>query len=215
MIQLTRAGLVADGEDVEALRIKFEKEHWVRLPALLDPQLLSLALSYIEQGRWRENVVSGSVSYSEYVLENGAAVNLLFFVSNAPRFLQTIGEITGCDSLTWFEGRVYRMAPNIGHTDNWHNDFADGRLVAMSLNLSPRGYRGGTFQMRERESRRILAEIPNTGLGDAIFFRISRDFQHRVTDVETGESKTAFAGWFSNRQSIRERIGGQASAGIR
>jgi hypothetical protein len=205
MIQLTKAGLVADREDVVRLRGQFKKTHWVRLTSLLDPELLSLALSYIEHGRWQEQVVSGTYSYSEYVLEPGAADNLLRFISNAPRFLETIGEITGCDSLSWFESRVYKMEPN-GHADEWHNDAVDGRLIAMSLNLSPRGYQGGIFQMRERSSRRMLAEIANTGLGDAILFRVSRDFEHRVGAVQTGEPKVAFAGWFSTDQSIRERL---------
>ena len=205
MIQLKKTGLVADRNDVEALRVQFEKVHWVRLTSVLDPELLSLALSYIQQGRWLEQVVSGTYSYSEYVLENGAAGNLLRFVSNAPRFLEIISEITGYKSLSWFESRIYKMAPN-GHADDWHNDAVDGRLIAMSLNLSPRGYQGGIFEMRERKSRRMLAEIANTGLGDAILFRVSRDFEHRVSAVEAGEPKIAFAGWFSTDHSIRERL---------
>jgi 2OG-Fe(II) oxygenase superfamily len=205
MIQLGRAGLVADREDVERLRIQFAKTHLVRIPGMLDSQLLALALPYIEQGQWRNKVQLGN--YSEYVLEAGGAVNLLHFVSNAPSFLKTISEITGSD-LTWFEGRVYRMDPNAGHADQWHSDVADGRLIAMSLNLSPLGYQGGVFQMRERKSSRILAEVANTGLGDAILFRISRDFQHRVTDVQPGEPKTAFAGWFSTKPGMKERMSG-------
>ncbi len=213
MIELRNARLVVEREDVAGLRSQFEKRHWVRLPGLLDAQLLSLALTYIEQGQWRDNLVSGSFSYSESVGEIGAASNLLHFASNTPRFLETIREITGCNSLTWFEGRVYRMEPNSGHTDAWHNDFGDGRLIGMSLNLSPRGYLGGVFQMREYNSHRILVEVANTGLGDAILFRISRDFEHRVTDVQTGEPKTAFAGWFSAKQGMKERLIRQAVAG--
>lgn len=208
MIQLRKAGLVADREDVERLRSQFEKTHFFTLQGLLDPQLLSLVLSYIEQGQWRENVVSGSYSYSETVLdEAGAAINLLQFVINAPRFLEAISEITGCGSMTWFDGRIYRMGDS--HTDEWHNDAVEDRLVAMSLNLSPRGFEGGLFEMRERKSGRMLVEIANTGLGDAILFRISKDLEHRVTDVQPGEPKTAFAGWFSAGQSLRERLSNQ------
>ena len=206
MIQLRKAGLVADAEDVKRLRSIFERTHFVRLQSLLDPQLLSLALSYIEQGNWRENVVIGSVSYSEYILEIGAAVNLLLFVSNSPRFLETIIEITGCKSLTLFEGRVYRMEPNIVHDKKWHSDNVDNQLIGMSVNLSPLGYQGGLFQMREQSSHRMLVEIANTGPGDAILFRLSGDFQHRVTEVQTGGPKTAFAGWFSTKESLKERL---------
>ena len=212
MIQLRKAGLVADREDVERLRCEFEENHFVMLRDLLDPQLLSLVLSHFERGQWRDSVESGF--YSECVLENCAAPALLQFVSNTPKFLETISEITGCDALTWFVGRVYRMRPNIDHTDKWHDDDADGRLIGMSVNLSPRGFEGGLFQMREAKSRRMLVEIANTGLGDAIFFRLSHDFQHRVTEVPGGEPKTAFAGWFtSTNQSMRERLDRQELAG--
>jgi hypothetical protein len=110
MIQLRRAGLVADKEDVERHRIEFAKAHWVRLPSLLDQALLSRAISDIERGNWREGGVPGF--YSESILESGPAVSLLRFVSNTPRFLKIISKITGCDSLTWFDGRVYRMQSN-------------------------------------------------------------------------------------------------------
>lgn len=36
----------------------------------------------------------------------------------------------------------------------------------------------------------------NTGLGDALIFRISGELKHRVAPMEGDEAKTAFAGWF-------------------
>jgi hypothetical protein len=204
MIQLRRAGLVADREDVERLRIQFAEMHWVRLTSLLEQQLLSRVLSDIEQGNWRE---SGAARfYSESNLEPGPALSLLKFVTNSPKFLEVISEITGCDSLNWFDGRVYRMQSNAGHKDEWHNDTGKNRQVAMSLNLSPRGYGGGVLQMREAKSHRMIAEIANTGLGDAVLFRLSKDLEHYVTDVQAGEPKTAFAGWFSAEEGMMELL---------
>lgn len=52
------------------------------------------------------------------------------------------------------------------------------------------------LQIAERDSKRILAEVANTGYGDAVIFEISEDLEHRVTEVEPGPDKTAFAGWF-------------------
>ena len=211
MIQLRKAGLVADREDVERLRIEFEKNHFALLRDLFDSHLLSLILSYLEQSPWMKCVEAGFYSDSE--LELGTGVELVHFMANVPSFLKTISEITGYNLLTWFEGRIYRMEPNIGHKDNWHSDDTDDRLIAMSVNLSPRGYQGGLLQMREAQSHRMLAEITNTGLGDAILFRISKDFQHRVTEVQGGEPKTAFAGWFfATKQSWRERLSSRESA---
>src|SRR6202035_2809333 len=95
----------------------------------------------------------------------------------------------------------YRMRPELGHYDLWHNDVLDNRVIGMSLNLSPRGYSGGLFQLRARGSDRVLIDIANTGFGDGIIFRISSDLEHRVSAVEGAEPKTAFAGWFRNAQS--------------
>ena len=212
MIQLRKAGLVADHEDVERLRCEFEKNHFVMLRDLFDPELLSLVLSNLEQGQWRDSAESGF--YSESVLENCAAPALLQFVSNTPKFLKTISEITGINSLTWFVGRVYRMRPYVDRTDEWHTDAAHGRLIGMSLNLSPRGFEGGLFQMREGQPGRMLVEIANTGLGDAILFRLTPDFRHRVTEVQGDQPKTAFAGWFTSvNQSMKERLDRQELAG--
>jgi hypothetical protein len=58
--------------------------------------------------------------------------------------------------------------------------------------------------LRQVGDERLLAEVPNLGLGDAILFRLSRGLQHRVTDVVGAHPKTAFAGWFRTDTSYRE-----------
>ena len=104
------------------------------------------------------------------------------------------------------------MSPDAGHYDAWHTDNADGRLAVLSINLSPRGYQGGLLQMRERGSEQVITEIANTGIGDALLFRISENLLHRVTGVEGAEPKTAFAGWFSaTAPSFADRLRGLES----
>jgi hypothetical protein len=66
----------------------------------------------------------------------------------------------------------------------------------MTINLSNEIYSGGALQIRERESGRIISEVPNVSAGDAVIFRLSDKLQHRITRVEGSASKTAFAGWF-------------------
>ena len=95
-------------------------------------------------------------------------------------------------------GRVYRMIPGSGHYDSWHSDMIGHRMIGMSINLSPEPYSGGVFQLRERDSEQILYEVANTGLGDAILFRLADHLQHRITDVDGTIPKTAFAGWFQS-----------------
>ena len=69
-------------------------------------------------------------------------------------------------------------------------------MVAMTVNLSTDGYAGGFLEMRERSSKKIFAELANTGPGDAILFELAPELQHRVTPVEGSYPKTALAGWF-------------------
>jgi hypothetical protein len=132
----------------------------------------------------------------EHITEDKLALNALHFLFNLPKFRLVIEEITGCAPLQRFGGRIYRMNPTFGHFDGWHDDAKGPRLVGMSLNLSRREFQGGQFLLREIKSKRMLAEIANTGLGDAIIFRISKDLQHRVNEIVGKEPKTAFAGWF-------------------
>lgn len=77
----------------------------------------------------------------------------------------------------------------------WHDDVSHNRRVGISVNRSPRPYRGGTFQLRDCQSERMLAEVANTGLGDALVFAISSELEHRVSPILGSEAKSAFAGW--------------------
>jgi len=196
MIQLRKSRVVADPQDIERCKIEFDEKHCVLLPKLLEPPLLDFLLERLEQGLWQDRVHEDIGN--EVVLEDASARGLLHFVANAPAFLKIVEEITGCGPLTQFEGRIYRFVPNSGHYDSWHNDNGNGRLVAMSLNLSLRGYEGGVFQLREWSSKRIVAEIANTGWEDAALFRISGELEHQVTEVTGEQPKTAFAGWLKS-----------------
>jgi hypothetical protein len=70
----------------------------------------------------------------------------------------------------------------------------------MSVNLSPEIYGGGTLQLRNAHTRRVLREVANTGPGDAILFQIAPDLQHPVTAVTGAVPKSAFAGWFQSER---------------
>ena len=93
-------------------------------------------------------------------------------------------------------GALYRMHASDEHYDSWHHDCAHSRMIAVSINLSSDVYSGGVLQIRERESGAIVHEVANTGVGDAIVFRVSPDLEHRVTAVKGAVAKTAYAGWF-------------------
>jgi hypothetical protein len=79
----------------------------------------------------------------------------------------------------------------------------DGRVVAVSINLSTGVYGGGVLRIRKVGSQQILSEAHNTGFGDALIFRVDPSLEHRITPVEGDVPKTAMAGWFKTQPEAR------------
>lgn len=197
MIQLQKARAIVDADDVRRLQSAFAENHCVALPQLLDPGLLEFVQRRVERQPWIRRTEEGIAT--EDVLEDELCLSLLHFVTNTPRFLEAVSHIGGSADLSLFRGRVYRFIPHSAHHDSWHDDVGDKmdqRLIGMSVNLGPRAYAGGAFQLRDFASKRMLAEVANTGWGDAILFRISLQLEHQVTPVTGSEPRMAFAGWF-------------------
>jgi hypothetical protein len=203
MIQVTERGLVADRDTIAIRREQFGRSRFAELPQLLEPPLLGRILDVLDHGTWDRYVHDG-IGVDE--ISRSAVLTILRFLSNDPKFLAMMGDITGCGPFTWFGGRVYRMLAQADHQDSWHGDVENGP-VAMSINLSPRGYHGGRFQLRKRRSTQLLVDFANTGAGDAILFATANDLEHQVTPVEPGEPKVAFAGWFAaGPSSLHDRL---------
>jgi hypothetical protein len=125
-----------------------------------------------------------------------SASALLHFLMQDPELLSLIREITDCSQIGRFEGRIYRMYPDTGQHANWHRDLADGRLVAVSVNLSEEPFEGGGLEMRDWTTKAAHAKAPRLQLGDALVFRLADDLEHRVNEVTGRNPKTAFAGFF-------------------
>lgn len=196
MIQLTRQGLKGDC-DLAPLRDQFGANHTCRLSKLVSEHLLAQVSTRLECGTWSDREHPGVGR--ESILEDPRAVQLLNFLANDADFIQFISEISGIPALTRFGGRIYRSRPGTRDEDSWHDDASstEARMVGMSLNLSKASYEGGVFQLRERNRPERCIELPNTGFGDAILFRISDRLEHRVSKVSGVAPKIAFAGWFT------------------
>jgi hypothetical protein len=214
VITATRTGLVVSASDAELqdMRDRFDREHIVRLPGLLDAAHVELIARYIDEVAFQPRVHDGIGT--ELCLPEGRAVRLLFFLVNDPALFALIERITGCVSIGCFTGRLYRMLPARDDFDTWHSDAVQNRLVGMSVNLGT-AYEGGVFQLRDRRSARMLGEAANVGAGDAILFRIDKNLEHWITPVRGTEPKTAFAGWFRSSPpflALLDRDGGTANA---
>ena len=195
MLQLTRTGFVHDGQ-LDAARDRFATNHCVVLEKLLEPALVEMAQRHIQQTPWQRTDFDDVGA--ELTLDNGTGIaRALSLVVNTPEFLNVIRIITGREHINEFMGRVYRLAGGPQHHLSWHDDTqVPMRYVGFSINLSTGVFRGGTFELRDARTLARLAQVDNTGFGDAILFRISKDLQHRVTEVVGEVAKTAYAGWF-------------------
>jgi 2OG-Fe(II) oxygenase superfamily len=193
-MRITNTGVISDPEEVARLREEFRAVNCVRIPQLLDSSLLAFLWRRLEQCQWTPN--SHGELGLEYTTEDLPALHLCHFITNLPEFRAVVEEITECHPLDVFRGRLYRKMSGSGHFNKWHNDYIDNRSLTLSINLSTHEYRGGVLQLRRSGSEEMLAQMANTGFGDALIFRISRELEHRVSDVEGDEPKTAFAGWY-------------------
>ena len=190
----TAAALAA--ADVAALRSRFARHHWVRLPGILDPDLLADVQARLDRAEFVERVHHGVTPPSiDLCMVPNPAAALLEMVFNDPSIFRLIERVTGCPRIGRFGGFVYRLQPGFGHHHHWHDDLVEGRLVAMSVNLGPGVYEGGLLELRDRSTAQVLDRVSNIVPGDALLFRLDAALQHRATPVTSGV-KTAFAGWY-------------------
>jgi hypothetical protein len=199
--QLTRSGFTPAPQHVlDHARSSFVQSRALLLNRFVEPSLLADWQRRIDRAPFVERVAKGDwggkkpsvdMRVDDRTLWGGA-----IFALNDPTLFGVIEQLTGCGPVGSFFGSVYKIVHGAGHFHTWHNDLDGNRLVALSINFSPDGYRGGVLQLAHRDKRHIIAEVANTGWGDAVIFDISDALEHRVTDVERGPDKTAFAGWF-------------------
>lgn len=202
MLQITKSGVVFSGSDadIERARADFERQDWVRLPAVLDRELCNMIKEQLATSSFEEKTAS---LYRELNISDSALPFALLLLLNNAQLFKIIDQITGCGHIGCFRGRIYRNVPGANHHVEWHTDLKGTRLVALTVNLNTEPYQGGVLSIREAKTGRILCELTNSGFGDAILFRIDERLQHRVSDVEGTVAKTALAGWFESEPEYR------------
>jgi hypothetical protein len=207
MIHITRQGLAVShiDDDLVALRRDFERQHFLLLKDFLHPEVISLILPFLERAKY--SPVHYKRVGSELLMEPNPAVDTLSFLTNDMKLFGLLDTITGCGSIGWFQGRIYKLIPDPDQVFDWHDDLQDhSRLTAMSINLSGRTYCGGLLQIREVNSGKIVGEVANTGFGSAVLFRISEKLEHRVTRIEGDAPRVSFAGWFKSGAGLYSHV---------
>ena len=198
MLQITKSGVVFSGsdEDVDRARAVFERQDWVRLPAILDQELLKMIRQQLAASDFERKTES---IYQEVNVGDGALLVLL----NSPQLFRIIERITGGSHIGCFRGRIYQFSPGAKNILEWHSDLNGTRLAAITINLNREHYQGGVLSIRETKTKRMLGQLANPGFGDAILFRIDERLEHSVSDVEGTVAKIALAGWFESEPDYR------------
>ena len=201
---------VPSDDVIDELSDAYRRFSCVRFPDFFHSSFLARLSPYLEADEFYAREDHEGIG-TELCMPVNAAYQLLHFAVNDPVLFRLIESITGARPIRCFQGRVYRMTSEGGHGDTWHSDVVDTRLVGMSVNLGREPFEGGVFRLRESASQRVITELPNPRLGDAILFRIGEDLQHHVTPVQGPVPKTAFAGWFKSEPDFFQALKESAS----
>src|SRR4051794_1159093 len=205
MLRLTSKRLeMGNPDNIAATRRLFAERNWMQLRGFIEPALLETLHRELARAPFYDR--SHGAIGTELCLVPSALSAALELMANDPELLAMIEALTACGPIGCFEGRVYRMVPGAGHHDSWHSDVGENRIIAMSVNLSTSDYSGGVTEFRRVADERPFDSVANTGLGDAILFRIDPGLRHRVTLVEGREPKTAWAGWFRSSPRFEDLI---------
>lgn len=214
LLALTPNGIevVGSGRAFARARAVYARENAVLLPRFLEPRLLAIIREQIARGRFRRVIHKGFGS-DQFLARHKATAALIFLLDD-PRVFAEIRRITGCSPLRSVSASIRRAIAGKGKSLSWHDDNMEERRAAISINLSPRPYRGGSLQIRRKRDGQIVKEIANVGAGDAVLFRVSAALEHRNTEVIGPNHKIAFSGWFRSAslfdRALAARLGNGA-----
>jgi hypothetical protein len=210
MLQIKQYEIVRDEAGLDDVHGEFRERHCLLVRQLVDPALLARLLPLVAVAPIHERLpgqAKGKIVARELCVDPRSIVAQAFtLLFNSATLFRSIEALTGCPPIGNFQGRIYMMRSGAGHYDTWHTDNDGNRLIGLSCNLSA-DYVGGVFQIRERQTERIVGEIANTVRGDTHIFRIGPELQHRVTPVTGSVTKAAFAGWFRAQPASRAMFG--------
>src|SRR5258708_30381224 len=91
-IRLTKQGALFSGsaEKLEEWQVEFARRHYLRLPALLDPELVDFIQTGIDSGEFRERAHEGIASNKELCMTGKPAFCPVLFFSNDGKLILII-----------------------------------------------------------------------------------------------------------------------------
>lgn len=190
------------GRELQRLQREFEQFHCINLPGFMEQALVREVQEKIRTSKFY-NRLHKDIAL-ESCMRHDIVAEYLGFMTNDLRLFRLFEKITGCPTIQCFVGRIYRLIPDGPYYDSWHGDLVEGRLLALSVNLSDPDYQGGDLQIRDKETKNMIAETRHHAPGDAILFRIAPYLRHRVAPLEGKAARTVYAGWFRSFPDFRE-----------
>ncbi len=202
MIQIKQSGkVVTDG--IDQLRSEFARQSCVLLPQLIEASLFQELIEKVAVARLVTKVEhdDGDEEFGRvlFVPSTEPALFVFHFLMNNPGLFQVVQNMTECLPIGNFVGRIHSSVCGADHQIGWHGDNTDNRLLGLTIDLSSSAYEGGVFELRRKDSGEIICSIPRQQPGDAFLFRISPQFQHRLTAIKSGGPRTVGVGWFRSQ----------------
>lgn len=193
--------ILLDDSKIELYKTEYAETHCVFLPGFLKGALRDSFLNKIATADFYTKFESHSDNQFGKVTVLGMKDPILFsflFMMNNQQLFKQLQQITGCETIGNFTGRIHRSEAGEDHEIHWHGDNSDNRLIAITLNLGHDKFSGGKFQIRKKGTENIIREFGQTEAGDAFIFQIDPSLQHRLTTVEDGR-RTVGVGWFRSQ----------------
>jgi hypothetical protein len=181
--------------DAEEAKAHFQQFHAIGIRSLLEPSFLNAVVRVCDSVAFGPGRTDAP-GFREVELSPQRAGRLLNLAVNRPAFLRWLEEITGCEPLREFGGRLTQTLNRPGDELLWHDDFLEreGRRLALVLNLSTQPFDGGEFALR-RKGQATIFEHKYTTLGSALIFEVNQSLEHRVQPLTSGGPRRVFAGW--------------------
>jgi len=203
-VRLTPRETIIEGTPGERshLSASFGRSHFVRLPGLLEPGLARELHQSVEANGFFEREDPGIAR--ELTSNDATALGLIALMLNDSPMRALVGELAGRIPTVW-SGRIYRFIAG-GFYDSWHSDTDYDRVAAISINLSPVPFEGCALEIRDANSSEIVSRVANTGLGDAVLFRIHETLEHRNTALLGVRPRTVCAGFFRVGETFAELL---------
>ncbi len=181
--------------DVAEAKAQFARYRAMHLGQVFEPGFLQTLLRFSAETVFGPE--ESNAGFREKELPPKRVGRVISLALNRPELLRWLEEVTGCERLESFAGKLAQTLRRKGDELVWHDDYSKGELrrLAVVIDMSTEQYEGGEFQLRMREDKTPLLEHHYERVGSALIFEVGREVEHRVLPLVSGGPRRIFAGW--------------------